>query len=52
VLAFKAKKTKLQLALEHCRKRYKHNKRKRLGCERAARKKYGAKKSAKHNARH
>jgi hypothetical protein len=40
--------SRLAKALKKCRKQYKHNRRKRASCERAARKKYGAKKSAKH----
>jgi hypothetical protein len=40
--------SRLAKALKKCRKQYRHNRRKRASCERAARKKYGAKKGAKH----
>ncbi len=43
------KKTKLQVALLACHHKYKKNKKKRLACERAARKKYGPHK--KHNTK-
>lgn len=47
------KKTKLDVALEACRKHYKNHKRKRVACEKRARKKYGPKRpstSAHHKA--
>jgi hypothetical protein len=44
------KKTKLQLALAKCKKQFKHNKKKRVACERKARKKYA--KKAPHKASH
>ena len=40
--------SKLAKALKKCRKQFKHNKRKRIACERAAKKKYGPKKHKKH----
>lgn len=46
VLGFK-KESKLAKALKACRKKFARNARKRASCERAARKKYGAKKSFK-----
>ena len=42
--------SKLAKALKSCRKKYKHNKRKRSSCERAAKRKYG--KKASHKAAH
>jgi hypothetical protein len=39
---------KLAKALKSCRKKFKHAKKKRAACEAQARKKYGAKKAAKH----
>jgi ribosomal protein S9 len=48
VKAFKESRSqKLAKALSKCRKQFKHNKRKRQSCEKAARKKYGAKKAKK-----
>jgi hypothetical protein len=44
-LGFK-RESKLAKALKSCRKKYAHNRPKRTSCERAARKKYGAKKAA------
>jgi hypothetical protein len=43
--------SKLAKALKQCRKRYAHNRRKRASCERAARKKYGAR-GSKHKKTH
>jgi hypothetical protein len=42
--------SKLEKALKSCRKRYKHNKKKRASCERTARRKYA--KKASHKASH
>jgi hypothetical protein len=39
---------KLKRALKHCRKEFKHNKKKRGKCEATARKKYGPKKHSRH----
>jgi hypothetical protein len=39
---------KLQKALKHCRKQFKHKRKKRAACEKKARKKYGAKHKHKH----
>ncbi|MGH6876311.1 MAG: hypothetical protein ACREHV_02915, partial [Rhizomicrobium sp.] len=39
---------RLAAALKSCRKAHKHSRQKRLSCERQARKKYAAKKRAKH----
>jgi len=48
VKAFKATKAQLLAkALQSCRKRFKHGKKKRTGCEKQARKRYAAKKAAK-----
>jgi hypothetical protein len=49
VAGSKSKKlSKLQKALAKCRKQFKHNKGKRVACERAAKKKYAPKKHKKH----
>lgn len=40
---------KLAKALTSCKKKFKHAKKKRVACEKQARKKYGAKKATKHN---
>ncbi len=41
--------TKLEKALKECHKRYKHSKKKRVACERRARRKYGKKASTHHH---
>jgi uncharacterized repeat protein (TIGR01451 family) len=47
VCALPFKETALQKALKACKKKYAHNKKKRVSCERAAKKKYGPKHKAK-----
>lgn len=42
---------KLHKALKACRKHFKHNKKKRVACERKARKRYGAKHVKKHSSK-
>jgi hypothetical protein len=51
VLGFKTE-SKLAKALKACRKKYAHNKKKRISCERAAKKKYGPKPKKKSKKKH